>query len=282
MNTKQLSALLFFSFFSLTTLCSQEASSTDSFAELPQLESLIPSLSSEDKNTLQGEHSLLRFHGEGMSPNLIPETSLAAPVVRSMFAGNLNIGIEGLFFYPTESLPQSYTSMNPQERELTLYNILRSVSTLQGLEYYSASRGEMRLLFEESWAIANEKDITAQPNPLVSTIPPSDEIFIYQKDKSFGKNRYTMGFEARPDAMAIEINNLTPLRYAGFIKVVDSQAMQIHLIVVPTQEGLLLYGAMAARTANIKAFRDKARSSFTNRVIAITEWYRQRLGEEFL
>jgi hypothetical protein len=57
--------------------------------------------------------------------------------------------------------------------------------------------------------------------------------------------------------------------------------MQIHLIVVPVEEGLLLYGTMSAKTLNVKAFHDRARNSFTNRVIALTGWYGTRLDEEF-
>ena len=57
--------------------------------------------------------------------------------------------------------------------------------------------------------------------------------------------------------------------------------MQIHLIVVPVEEGLLMYGTISAKTLNVKAFLDRARDSFTNRVIALTGWYRARLDEEF-
>ena len=249
---------------------------------LPVLNDVLPSLSSADLSALMNDGELLRFQGDGVSPGLLPDTNLTAGIARQMIAGDLNIGIEGLFFTPFDELPKNYQEMTPEERRITLYNILRSVSTLQGLEYYSASREEMRLLFEESWAIADlKKPKEALPDPLVSSIPGEDTIIIHQKDKSFSNNESSMTFRAGINAFAADIINLTPMRYKGFIKIAKPGNMQIHLIVVPVEEGLLMYGTMSAKTLNVKAFLERAQDSFTNRVIALTGWYRTRLNEEF-
>lgn len=253
----------------------------DDSAALPALIEVLPALSDANRGTLVREGELILFHDNGVSPSFLPETRLTAAVARKMIAGELNIGIEGLFFTPAEELPASYSSMNPDDRELILYNILRSVSTLQGLEYYSASRDEMRLLFEESWVISDPKSKAALPDPLVNTVPAEEVIYVHQKDKSFGNNRQEMTFVAVEDALAIDILNLTPMRYKGLIRVVDPGDMQIHLIVVPTMEGLLVYGTMSGQTKDVKAFLDRARNSFTNRVIALSGWYKARLKEEF-
>lgn len=253
-----------------------------SVSGLPALIDTLPSISAEDRSSLLTDGELLRFHADGVSPGLLPNTQLTANIARKMIVGDLNIGIEGLFFTPIAELPVNYRNTPTEERELILYNILRSVSTLQGLEYFSASRGEMRLLFEESWVIADiKKPKDALPDSIVSVIPDEDTILIHQKDKTFGNNQSEMTFLARPDAFAADIINLTPMRYKGIIKVVDSGNMQIHLIVVPVEEGLLMYGTMSARTRDVKSFISRAQNSFTNRVIALTGWYRTRLNDEF-
>ncbi len=249
---------------------------------LPSLNNVLPSISPADRSVLMNDGELLRFHGDGVSPGLLPNNSLTAGIARKMIAGDLNIGIEGLFFTPFDELPKKYREMTPDNRKLTLYNILRSVSTLQGLEYYSASREEMRLLFEESWTIADlKKPKEALPDSIVSTIPAEDTILIHQKDKSFSKNQSSMTFHAGPNAFAAEIINLTPMRYKGLIRIADPGNMQIHLMVIPVEEGLLMYGTMSAKTLSVKAFLERAEDSFTNRVIALTGWYRTRLDEEF-
>ncbi len=255
------------------------------FAEARQtlsLQEVLPSLSPQDRRDLLNGSEIMRFHGESVSPGLLPLSSLGAAVARELISGGLNIGIEGLFFTPLDKLPDTYSALLDDDRDLKLYNMLRSVSTLTGLHYYSASRKKMRLLFEESWVIpdgSSPKEVL--PDPFVDTIPVSDFIYIHQRDKSFAKNQSKMTFQAREDSFAATIVNITHLRYMGLLRVVNSGDMQTHIIVVPVKEGLLLYGAIAAKTLNIKAFRSKARDSFTNRVIALIGWYRNRLQEEF-
>ena len=251
-------------------------------AALPVLAHVLPSLLPDDEMRLLEDGQFLRFHGKGFSPSLLPNTELTAAAARRIIGGGLNIGIEGLFFTPLEDLPPAYAAMDEARRRLRLYNILRSVSTLEGLEYYSASRGKMRLLFEESRAVADAgrpRDVLA--DPLVKSIPAEDSIILHQKDKTFASNRSTMRFRAEGEAFAAEIVNITPMRYKGLIRVADPGNMQTHLIVVPVREGIVIYGTMAARTRDVRAFLERARNSFTNRVIALTGWYRLRLGEEF-
>lgn len=253
---------------------------TEEISSLPKLEDILPSPSLLEELLREGE--LLHFHSENISPYLIPETSLTGTIVRQIVRADFNLGIEGIFFTPNKQLPPSYSLELSEERTVVLYNILRSVSTLTGLEYYSASRKTMRLLFEESWVIPNPKQyLEALPDPLVTDIPPEDSFFIHQKDKSFSRNQSKITFLARHDAFATSIINISPLRYKGFLKVVNPGNMQTHLIVVPVQEGLLVYGAMVAKTLRIKSFLNRAEASFTNRVIALAQWYRERLGEEF-
>ena len=250
-------------------------------ADLPLLADVLPPISDTDRDALTNEGSLLLFHGDGVSPNLLPETDLTGRAARQMINGDLNIGIEGLFFTGADDLPAGYIEADAAERRLILYNIMRSVSTLQGLEYYSASREEMRLLFEESWMIDGEKGREALPDPLVSSVPAEDSFYVHQKDKSFGSNTQLMNFRAAGQVIAVDIVNRTPMRYRGLIRVVDPGNMQIHLIAVPVEEGILIYGTMSARTRDVKAFLDRARNSFTNRVIALAGWYGRRMSDEF-
>ncbi|OQX29034.1 MAG: hypothetical protein B0D92_05840 [Spirochaeta sp. LUC14_002_19_P3] len=258
------------------------AAAATSLNALESLANVLPALSNADKEKLVRDGELLRFHGEGISPNLLPDTPLSAAAVRELLSGEMTIGIEGLFFTPVEKLPPSYKDMDTDERTLKLYNILRSVSSLTGLEYYSASRGKMRLLFEESWVIDNpDKPSQPLPDPLLDTVPASSSIFIHQKDKSFGTNQSKITFSHNSGIFSALIVNLSPMRYMGIFKVVNPGGMQTHLIIVPVQEGLLVYGTIAAKTLNVKMFLNKAENSFTNRVIALTGWYKTRLLEEF-
>ncbi len=268
----------------VTTLCVlllQVITGQANASEIPALDEVLPLLTEADHAALINDGELLLFHEDGVSPNLLPETSLTGEVARQIVLGDLNIGIEGLFFTSTKELPAGFAAGDMNERQLILYNIMRSVSTLEGLEYYSASRGEMRLLFEESWMIDGEDGKEPLPDPLVSVIPEEDFFYVHQKDKSFANNTQKMSFRASGGVIAANIVNQTPMRYKGFIRVADPGNVQMHLIAVPVEEGILVYGTMSAHTRDVKAFLDRARNSFTNRVIALAGWYKERLSEEF-
>ena len=246
------------------------------------LDEALMFLSPARRESLVKIRELRLFHPTQMDTQLLPSTPLPASARKQIAEVGLNIGIEVLYFMPNSRLPSAYHDVSINERQLILYNILRSISTLQGLTYYSASRDEIRLLFEESWAIASPKKFRkALPDPIVDDIIPLDTILIHQKDKSFGNNQSEVTYRAVGRDMSIAIENLTPMRYKGLIRIVNPGNMQIRIIVVPVQEGLLIYGAMAAKTLNVKSFLKRAESSFTNRTIALTRWYLNRINEEF-
>jgi hypothetical protein len=139
----------------------------------------------------------------------------------------------------------------------------------------------MRLLFEEAWVIDDPKRKRPLPDLLVSAVPAEDAIYIHQKDMSFGKNQSSMTYRSAGETYGATIVNLTPMRYKGIFRIVDPGKMQVHLMVIPVAEGILIYGTMAARTTDVKAFKDRARNSFTNRVAALAGWYADRVAEEF-
>ena len=67
-----------------------------------------------------------------------------------------------------------------------------------------------------------------------------------------------MGFVYASPVIWSVIINQTPMYYKGFLKAINPRHLQIHLVVMPTDQGLLFYGISAADTLNIKAFREKA------------------------
>ena len=253
----------------------------------PLMQQILSGVPEADREVLVNDGELIRFQHGGFSATLMPNIGLGRLVAASLQNQKFSLGLEGLFFMPVSDLPNTWTSVPERERTLILYNILRSVSTLTGLEYYSASRKKMRLLFEESWVIANPK-IPGEPlaDPVLEALPEgpvfiNDTMFIHQKDKSFASNESRMLSRARKDALSTTIINLTPLRYWGVFRIVQPEAMQTHLLAVPLQEGLLVYGVIAAETVDSKMFMAKAEASFTNRVKALAGWYMDRLREEF-
>ena len=246
--------------------------------KLPSLDELLLHMDSGTKAVLMDKKEAVVFHDGSLVPEVLPVSGFTEPIRQEISDGGLTLGMEGL--YLLSGLPPGYRNSPSRERTLKIYNILRSVSTLRGLEYYSETSNKMKTLFEESWAIDDFESKQKISDPLVSELQPFDSISIYQKDNRFSKNQYTMSFRNEEVNLSTSIVNHTPLKVSGIIKLVDPENMQIHITIMPYQEGLAVYVMMAAAT-DTRSFRSRAQQSFANRAIALKNWFEQRLDEEF-
>lgn len=243
--------------------------------ELMSFDKITGFLDREQRETLIKDGELTQFHFNDFNPILLPETALTSRIRETAASMDLNMGIEGLFLDKDFDI-EAYKA-DPEASLLKLYNIFRSVSSLEGTQYYSASRGKMRDLFVESWQIPSpDKPGEKMADPLVNKIPAEESIFIHQKDKSFSKHESKMTFVYDAPVIWTLLVNESSMYYKGFIRVMKPHHMQINLLVIPTDNGLLFYGISAADTLKIKSFREKANKSFYNRVKALYAWYTEQ------
>lgn len=247
----------------------------DSF---PPLEEILRHTPEEVRSAIQTEGEKTVFHDGEIVPETLPAIEFTKEIRDRMIEGGLTLGMEGL--YLLSDLPEGYKSKPEDEKLLILYNILRSISTLEGLEYYSYTAKKMKLLFEESWVMEKGNPRNKLEDPLTDSLIPRDLIYIHQKDNRFGKNQYTMSYRNEEQNMSASINNLSQLKVSGLFRVVEKEKMQIHICVLPVQEGILVYVTMAAAT-DTNSFRERAQQSFANRATALKVWFESRVREEF-
>lgn len=233
-------------------------------AALPGIEEVLQMDSDVKVSLLSGE-GLSLFYNQDIELELIPQSVFTQKAVATINSLEPNMAVEGLYFIPQE---------NPRQDEmLYVLNTLCSVSTLEGTEYYSQSRKEMRLLFEESWVVDNFEDRNVLEDPYFENLPFMVDLNIFQTDLSFGSNDSTMQIWSDPQGILIEQENRTAMKKNGFIKVIDPGNFKTILLVIPCEEGWLYYGVMAARTLNVKALIDRANESLYNRMNALFNWF---------
>lgn len=186
-----------------------------------------------------------------------------------------NLVVEGLFFI----------RLTDEERAIatphTLYNITRSVSTLTGIEYYSASRGRYRIFYEDSYVIDDPKSKIRQPDvliPLDMPIPASDMQYLRQRDSSFGENVYRATYEYRDDIITLNIINLKTMFYT-IIPLLQSEQLRTLFAILPTEDGIVFYGVSLAELSvgGLAGLEKRVANSFTNRLIAVFDWFANEL-----
>lgn len=241
---------------------------------LPTLEETLPFMDQSQIDILRSKGEFTKFHGNEFKPSLIPNCELKDRVLKDYDNKIVNLGIEGLFLY--KDISSEKLTNNIDSYLLDFFNIFSSVSTLQGIEYYSESRKKMRTLFKESWLIDGldtKKKIT---DPQFSKLDGDKTLFTHQKDSTFGHSLSEIKLTESSDSVGMTIKNRTDLWYL-IIKAIKKDNMIINLIVIPTSDGILYYGITAADTIKVKAFQDHASKSFYNRVVAFNQWFTNNL-----
>lgn len=205
----------------------------------------------------------------------LPPAPLAALVEGFAAESNARIAVEGLFFVPLTA------EQRARATPLEVYNITRAISTLEGIEYYSASRGRYRVFYEESFVIDSPETKVRQADPLLppaTSIPVRDTQYLQQRDSSFGENIYRARYLHGEEITRLEIINLTTMYYT-ILPLVQPERLRTLFAAVPTERGVLFYGVSLIRVGSLLGLEERVVNSFTNRLRAVGEWFDDQLSE---
>lgn len=158
--------------------------------------------------------------------------------------------------------------------------ILRSVSSLKGVEYYSPSRKKMRLLYKDSYAVRREKGENGKWIHTKIQDPVNEDIaglsvFVLQEDLTFGKNIYKFNYFKDEYVVGLSVYNVEPLYYSIF-KVIDEKEVNSILLVYDLKDYLLFYATTKAHFKKIIGMERKIKNSFMARLDAMYNWFIQK------
>ncbi|MGD9941274.1 MAG: DUF6675 family protein [Clostridia bacterium] len=208
--------------------------------------------------------------GRSAAPSIMPVHPVSADLREALAGENPDVVVEALFSW------KKPTRGTPEAELLTLYNIFRSVGTLEGIEYWSASRKTMRLFYEISHLTSGPDSTDQVPDSWLPAIPVDMEtLYARQKDLSFGDNRYRILLQAGADYVTNATSNLTGMRY-GIIPVAAPGMLNVRVLAINADEAVLFYAVSSAKAALLPGIRGKLENSFGNRAAAIYAWFARR------
>jgi hypothetical protein len=188
---------------------------------------------------------------------------------------NPNIMVETLSIYKKPSGGEWNEAI-----KTALFNQLTALSTLAGIQYYSASRNTMRTFYEVSHVIDNPENKNAAADPVYTIPPRSLSLYARQKDLTFGDNIYRYDYIAMDDAIWFLQENLTPMSY-GIIQAVGRNRLNSIVAVLDTDDCLLIYVVSMAKTISVFGMGDRIGNSFRNRAEAVLKWFAGRADAVF-
>jgi hypothetical protein len=161
-----------------------------------------------------------------------------------------------------------------------LFNQAMALSSLEGIQYYSASRKTMRIFYEYSRVIDGPQGRRVLPDPSLPEPPALFTLYARQKDLTFGENIYRYDYRAGEDFLVFVQENLTAMN-AGIVPAVGKNKLRSLVAVIDAGDSLLVYVASMARAVTIPGVGGRLGSSFTNRAEAILKWFTGRADRVF-
>jgi hypothetical protein len=188
------------------------------------------------------------------------------------------IMVETLYLYkkPAGSGKSAWT----EAERIRLYNEVLALSTLTGLQYYSASRQAMRTFYESSQVIDNPSAKKVIADPVYQVPPYKLIVYARQKDLTFGDNTYQYDYYSFPDAMVFVQQNLTSMTY-GIIPAVGKNRLRSAVAIIDAGDYILVYAASMAKAASLPGMKERVGNSFSNRAGAILNWFSSQAGKAF-
>lgn len=201
---------------------------------------------------------------------LLPRVEAAESLRKALEAQKPGVVVEALFVLkrpaPTEA-----------EAELsTVYGLLRSLGSLEGIQYWSASRKTWRTFYAESYRIDGPETRKRLPDPPfpAGPLPATETLYAFQRDLSFGSNVYRYDFRTYPGSIGLEQRNLTRMSY-GLVPVASPEGLSTRILVIQARDGLLFYALSSTEAPSVPLLKGKLRESFGNRAAALFKWFSQ-------
>jgi len=225
---------------------------------------------------LTGAENANRLQSGSVSETQVGKPALkllpALPELKQLTASSMTsleptITVETLYLYKK---PVS-ASWNNTLRT-ALFNKMTAISTLTGIEYFSASRNAMRTFYEYSSVIDSPSSKKPLSDPVFEQLPAQYTLYARQKDLTFGDNIYLYEYTAVKDALFFIQENMTSLSY-GIIPAVGKNKLKSVLAVIDCGDSLLIYAVSLAKAASVPGMTDRIGNSFRNRADAVYKWF---------
>jgi len=221
---------------------------------------------------LAGEKPVNAQFGNSMVPGLVPNNDISRAFL-SAIQNDLNpsIIVETLNIYRK---PEGGRALS--QAELTaLYNELLKLSSLTGIQYYSASRDSMRIFYESSFIVDGPSSRNRIPDPHHARPPGELTLYARQRDSTFGENNYQYNYYLYPGLMIFTQENLNTLTY-GILPLISRNNLRSVVALIDTDDHIVVYAASMARAASFPGVRERISNSFSNRAEAVFLWFSDR------
>ena len=201
------------------------------------------------------------FEGNG-NLELIPQTENASTIRKNLITKqkkDFYFTYEGLYYIPKEITVQKASEL------------ARSISKLQGITYYSNTKKKNTVLYKNAYTIADANSKTPIDDQTTGNAN-GKTIYCLLDDNSFGETRYKLTFNQSETELLTSFLTMDDMGL-GPIRAIMPQNLSISLLVIPCEDGIIVYLCADLDSKNLPGVKAKITESITARMEAISKWF---------
>ena len=207
------------------------------------------------------------FNKENVELSLIPDTELAQSA-KKFWPSSKEKPVyvaEELYYMKKSDIGQGTITIDKASK------VIRSISKMEGMEYYSHSAKKNEILYKECYRTSGpltkdrlEDDTEGNADGKV--------FYCLQNDNSFGKTNYRLEYHQSKNETSAGFVCTTPI-YMGPIKAIDKDNLRISVVISDCGDSVLVYMLVQAKIPTIGMFKQTMDDSFSARLDAIYKWF---------
>ncbi|MCK9471612.1 MAG: hypothetical protein M0Q88_07665 [Bacilli bacterium] len=242
---------------------------------------VLPNLTTNQIENLRKENQLRGISFKEDINQLVPINSLAEKHLTEYLNKDDSFTVIALNFIP---FPKQMESMGEFEKQLFIFNTMRSISTQEGITYISHRAGNKeKLLIEKSWYLETPKSRSGIDDPFSYNVPKEDTYYVYQRDSSFGSNIYQHDYETSDKEIFVKVTNLEKVKVFSIFTAVKKEQLSIAMDTYLLDDGILLtaMATIEGRKPQIKVMGITVDlpSAFNRRITALGDWFVDQLSK---
>lgn len=230
-----------------------------------------------EKSLLQNNEISHVFSENDFEAKLIPQTQFADSMKNFVFGKiapeKMGFAEEKLYRLPKSEIENKNAAALDTN---TASKIMRSVSKMQGMQYFSRSRKSWDELYSQAFRVENpdSKDFSAAPD-LNEGDANGLEIFAFLNDHTFGESVYKISYKQNQNEFLMLMENYSALTY-GPVKAVKPGDLKMCVCVIDCGDEFLFYIGNYAEFKMISALKKRLNNSFEARLEAIYNWFKKQ------
>ena len=178
---------------------------------------------------------------------------------------------ESLYVLNKEELKKTSNSSDENIDIEDISRVLRSVSSMQGMKYFSTTKNKTLVLYEKAYMVdgENSKKKIADQN---AGNADGQISYCYQKDNSFGDIFYRLNYYQGEKTMLAVFTTTNTIGIGPF-KAIAPENLKIFIFVEDQGDEILLYLFTDLDSAKYPGIKGQITDSMTSRLDAVYNWF---------